>query len=152
MNLTSLIIVSIFATGISSIAVQIVTVREFLSQFSGNEITISLVLFCWLIVSGLGSLVSRFFPKNSINLYSIIALVTALLPLIQITAIRLFRDTIFIHGESPGFYPIFLYILTLSAPYAFLIGFILNWLYSSLLACCHKGSRWTIYCRTIVHH
>ncbi|TET53560.1 MAG: hypothetical protein E3J53_01970, partial [Desulfobacteraceae bacterium] len=140
MNLTSLIIVSIFATGISSIAVQIITVREFLSQFSGNEITISLVLFCWLIVSGLGSLVSRFFPKKSINLYSIIALVTALLPLIQITAIRLFRDTIFIHGESPGFYPIFLYILTLSAPYAFLIGFILPY---SLAVIKARGGQFT---------
>ena len=125
MNLTNLVIVSVFATGISSIAVQIVTVREFLTQFSGNEITMSLVLFCWLIVGGLGSLVSKYFPGRSIRFYSIIVLLTALLPLAQITAIRLFRDTIFIHGESPGFYPIFLFILILSAPYAFLIGFVL---------------------------
>ncbi|TET94157.1 MAG: hypothetical protein E3J28_03080 [Desulfobacteraceae bacterium] len=125
MNLINLIIISVIGTGISSIAVQIITVREFLSQFSGNEITISLVLFCWLMVSGLGSLTSKIFPKKSVILYSIIALITALFPLIQIIAIRLFRDIIFIHGESPGFYPIFFFILALSAPYAFLIGFIL---------------------------
>lgn len=125
MNITSLIIISVIGTGISSIAIQIITVREFLSQFAGNEITISLVLFCWLIVGGFGSLVSKFFHKKSVTIYSVIALVTALLPLIQISAIRLFRDTIFIHGESPGFYPIFFFILTFSVPYAFLIGFLL---------------------------
>lgn len=125
MNLTTLIIISVIGTGISSIAAQIITVREFLSQFSGNEITISLVLFCWLMVSGLGSLTAKFFSKKSTTLYSVIALLTALFPLIQIIAIRLFRDLIFIHGESPGLYPIFYFIISFSAPYAFLIGFIL---------------------------
>jgi spermidine synthase len=125
MGINNLLIASVFATGISSIAVQIITVREFLTQFSGNEITISLVLFCWLMIGGLGSLVSKFFPKRSASLYSVIALLTAVFPLIQITAIRVLRDIAFIHGESPGFYPIFLFVLTLSAPYAFLIGFIL---------------------------
>ena len=125
MNLANLIIASIIGTGISSISVQLITVREFLSQFYGNEITISLVLFCWLMVSGLGSLASKFFKKKSFILYSIVALITGIFPLIQITAIRLFRDIIFVHGESPGFYPLFFFILALSAPYAFLIGFIL---------------------------
>jgi len=125
MNLTSLIVISVIGTGISSIAIQIITVREFLSQFAGNEITISLVLFCWLLVGGFGSLVSKSFTKKSVAIYSVIALATALFPLIQISAIRVFRDTIFIHGEAPGFYPIFFFILAFSAPYAFLIGFLL---------------------------
>ncbi len=125
MTVTDLIIVSVIATGISSISVQLITVREFLSQFYGNEITISLVLFCWLMVSGLGSLASRLLKSTSVTLYSIIALLTGLLPLIQIIAIRLSRDAVFVRGESPGFYPLFFFILTLSAPYAFTIGFIL---------------------------
>jgi len=125
MNLTNLIIISIIGTGISSICVQLITVREFLTQFYGNEITISLVLFCWLMVSGVGSLTSRFLKNRSVTLYSILALITGLFPLVQILAIRLFRDIIFIHGESPGFYPLFFFILASSAPYAFLIGFIL---------------------------
>jgi spermidine synthase len=125
MSLSTLIIISVVGTGISSIAVQIITVREFLSQFSGNEITISLVLFCWLMVSGIGSLAAKLFSKKSTTFYAVIALVTALFPLIQMIAIRVFRDLIFIHGESPGLYPVFFFILTFSAPYAFLIGFIL---------------------------
>ena len=125
MNLSNLIILFVIAAGISSISVQLITVREFLSQFYGNEITISLVLFCWLMLSGLGSLASKLLNRKSITFYSILALITGLFPLLQIIAIRLFRDTIFIHGESPGFYPIFFFILTLIAPYSFLIGLIL---------------------------
>ncbi len=34
---------SIVGVGISSVTTQILTIREFLSQFHGNEITISLV-------------------------------------------------------------------------------------------------------------
>jgi spermidine synthase len=134
MNITSLIVISVIGTGISSIAIQIITVREFLSQFAGNEITISLVLFCWLMVGGFGSLVSKYFTKRSVTAYSVIALVTALFPLIQISAIRVFRDSIFIHGESPGFYPIFFFTLAFSAPYAFLIGFLLPYSLSVIRA------------------
>jgi len=125
MSTTALIIISVIGTGISSIAVQLLFVREFLSQFYGNEITISLVLFCWLMISGLGSLTSKFFKTRSVTFYSIIALVTAIFPLVQIVAIRIFREVVFTHGESPGFYPLFFFILILSTPYAFLIGFIL---------------------------
>jgi len=134
MNLTSLIAISVIGTGISSIATQIITVREFLSQFAGNEITISLVLFCWLLVGGFGSLVSKSFTTKSAPAYAVISLITALFPLIQISAIRVFRDAIFIHGESPGFYPIFFFILTFSAPYAFLIGFLLPYSLSVIRA------------------
>jgi len=111
MNLINVIIISIIGTGISSIVTQIITLREFLSQFSGNEITISLVLFSWLAVGGVGSAASKLFPKKTLTSYSIIALITALLPLIQIIAIRILRDIVFTHGESPGFYPLFFFIL-----------------------------------------
>ena len=55
----SIIVWSIIGTGISSITVQLVTIREFLTQFQGNEITISLVLFVWLLLNGVGSYLSR---------------------------------------------------------------------------------------------
>ena len=44
-----LAVASIIGVGISSVTTQILTIREFLSQFHGNEITIGLVVFCWLV-------------------------------------------------------------------------------------------------------
>jgi len=125
LNDKRLIVWSIIGTGISSITVQIVTIREFLTQFHGNEITISLVLFSWLLLTGIGSLVAKFFRASSIILYSLLTLLTALVPLFQLIFIRGFLEAVFIHGVSPGFYQIFLYITTTIAPYCLLVGFIL---------------------------
>jgi len=120
-----LIIWSVIGTGISSIAVQLITIREFLSQFHGNEITISLVLFCWLLLTGFGSLIAKFVKRPSVSLYSVLTLLIALWPLLHIIFIRNFRDVAFIHGTSPGFYQIFFYIMGTTTPYCFLVGFIL---------------------------
>jgi spermidine synthase len=121
----SLIIWSIIGTGISSVTTQLITIREFLSQFHGNEITISLVLFCWLLLTGLGSLAAKAVRRPSIGLYTLLMLVISMAPLIQILIIRGFREVLFTHGASPGFYPIFFYILLTITPYCLLTGFVL---------------------------
>jgi len=120
-----LIIWSVVGTGISSIAVQLVTIREFLTQFHGNEITISLVLFSWLLLTGLGSLLARAFSHASVAIYALLGAFVALWPLLQIVLIRDFREIFFIHGAAPGFYQIFFYILAATAPYCLAVGFIL---------------------------
>ncbi|MBW1767229.1 MAG: hypothetical protein JRJ65_09300 [Deltaproteobacteria bacterium] len=121
----SVIIWSIIGIGISSITVQLITIREFLSQFHGNEITISLVLFCWLLLTGAGSLITKFVRRPSLTLYALLTLLIALWPLLHIIFIRTFRDAVIIHGTSPGFYQIFFYIMGTTTPYCLLVGFIL---------------------------
>ena len=116
---------SIIGTGISSIAVQLLTIREFFTQFHGNEITISLVLFCWLLVTGLGSLLAKPLRRSSLAFYAGLSLLTGFWPLVQLILIRVLRGTFFVHGSSPGFYEIFIYILTTTAPYCLLVGFVL---------------------------
>ena len=120
-----LLIASIIGTGISSVTIQLITIREFLTQFHGNEITISMVLFIWLLLTGLGSLAAKVIRPSSPSLYSVLVLVIALWPLPQILLIRHFREVLFIHGISPGFYQILLYIASTIIPYCFLGGFIL---------------------------
>ena len=75
MNVKRLIIWSLIGTGISSISVQLITIREFLSQFHGNEITIALVLFCWLLITGIGSLCARPIEKGSLGLFALLSLI-----------------------------------------------------------------------------
>ncbi|MBW2609655.1 MAG: hypothetical protein JRC68_04840 [Deltaproteobacteria bacterium] len=133
-NERRLIVWSIIGTGISSITVQLVTIREFLSQFHGNEITISLVLFSWLLLTGLGSLAAKFFKLSSLTLYALLTLLIALWPLPQVILIRGLREYIFIHGVSPGFYQIFFYIIATTALYCLLVGFILPYALTVLTA------------------
>ena len=121
----SIIVWSIIGTGISSITVQLITIREFLTQFHGNEITISLVLFVWLLLNGVGSFFSPLIKIKKAPIYALITLFIALWPLLQLVIIRYYRETLIVHGASPGFYQIFFYILITIAPYAFLTGYIL---------------------------
>ncbi|MFC1815965.1 hypothetical protein ACFL0M_08490, partial [Thermodesulfobacteriota bacterium] len=55
----------VIATGISSVVTQLLTIREFLTQFQGNEIVIALILFNWLILGGIGTLMARVIVKHS---------------------------------------------------------------------------------------
>ncbi len=124
-NFRRLATATIMGVGISSVTTQILTIREFLSQFHGNEITISLVIFCWLTLTGMGTLGAKCFRKASLGLYLLLALGIALWPLFQIAGIRVFREMFFTHGVSPGFYPILFYITLTIAPYCIVTGFIL---------------------------
>lgn len=122
------VLLVVIATGISSVVTQLLTIREFLAQFQGNEFVIALILFSWLIQGGLGTIISRFFCERttpSTNLLGILSLALAALPALQILLIRELRDTLFIHGSSVGFYPTFAFIFLTTAPYALLIGFVL---------------------------
>jgi spermidine synthase len=125
LQLKPLIIGSVVGTGVSSIAVQLITIREFLTQFHGNEVTISVVLFSWLLLTGVGSLLARAVRRSSLAGYAMLAAFIALWPLLQLILIRDLREVIFIHGAAPGFYPIFFYILGITSPYCLAVGFIL---------------------------
>jgi len=124
-HLKVFILWAIIGTGVSSIAVQLVTVREFLSQFHGNEITISLVLFSWLLLTGLGSLMAKALRWPSVTAFTLLSGLLAFWPLPQLLLIRHFRESVFVHGASPGFNPMAVYILATIAPYCLLLGFIL---------------------------
>jgi spermidine synthase len=119
----------VIATGISSVVTQLLTIREFLSQFQGNEIVIALILFNWLILGGLGTRAARLVAertrKPSANVLAWLSLVLSLLSVLQILAIRLLRDIIFIQGSSVGFYPTLLFSILTLAPYCLLLGFVL---------------------------
>jgi spermidine synthase len=121
----NLIVWSIIGTGISSVTIQLVTIREFLTQFHGNEITIALVLFVWLLFNGAGSLLCRAAKITGISLYSLLILFIAIWPFPQLIIIRYLRDILIVHGASPGFYQILFYVSLTTAPYALLTGYML---------------------------
>ncbi len=125
MDLKRTLLWTIIGTGISSISTELLVVREFLTQFHGNEITISVVFFVWLLTAGLGSLLARIPRRASLNLYIFTLLILALWPLTLLILIRYMRDIFFIHGASPGFYGIIVYVTALSAPYCLATGFVL---------------------------
>jgi spermidine synthase len=119
----------VIATGISSVVTQLLIIREFLAQFQGNEFIIALILFNWLILGGIGTILARWVTRDlweaTANRLGWLSLILAMLPAVQILAIRLLRDVFFIHGSSVGFYPTLIYSFLIVSPYCLMIGFVL---------------------------
>ena len=132
-KLTNKIQSVVIATGISSVVTQLLVIREFLSQFNGNEFVIALILFAWLLLGGAGTMLARSVKKSaSFNRLCWLSVVLAALSPIELIAIRALRDVFFIHGASVGFYPTLAYIFITIAPYCLLLGFALP--YSLIVA------------------
>jgi spermidine synthase len=119
----------VIATGISSIVTQLLTIREFLTQFHGNEIVIAVSIFNWLIIGGIGTflagILSRRFIRPSVRGLTWFSFLLAGLSPLQILIIRFFRGTIFLQGTSVGFYPTFAFTFATIAPYCLILGFVL---------------------------
>ena len=94
----------VIATGISSVVTQLLIIREFLAQFQGNEFIIALILFNWLVLGGIGTILARWATRNSrkatANRLGWLSLILAAMPAVQILIIRQFRDVFFMHGSS----------------------------------------------------
>ncbi len=119
----------VIATGISSVVAQLLIIREFLAQFQGNEFVIALILFNWLILGGIGTILSHRITRNlwaaTATRLGWLSLLLAGLPGVLILAVRYFRDVFFVHGSSVGFYSILIYSFLATAPYCLIIGFVL---------------------------
>ena len=92
----------VIATGISSVVTQLLIIREFLAQFQGNEFVIALILFNWLILGGIGTILSHRITRSlwaaTATRLGWLSLLLAGLPGVLILAVRYFRDVFFIHG------------------------------------------------------
>jgi spermidine synthase len=120
---------TVVCTGISSVVLQLVTIRELLARFQGNEFVIALILFCWLALGGLGTFLAHWVAKRrfqpSFRRLALLSLSLTLLSVIQIIAVRIGYNFIFVRGSSVGFYSTFLYVMLMLTPYCVLLGFVL---------------------------
>ena len=119
----------VIATGISSVVTQLLIIREFLAQFQGNEFVVALILFNWLFLGGVGTILAHWITRRwwqpTAGRLGWLSLLLAVLPALQILGIRELRDVFFIHGTSVGFYPTLAYTFFTIAPYGLVLGFVL---------------------------
>jgi spermidine synthase len=115
----------VVATGIASVVTQLLLIREFMAQFQGNEVTIALVLFNWLVLGGTGTRAALAATGATPARLALLSWGLAALGPLQMAAIRLLRPALFGIGLSVGFYPIFCFTLLAMAPYALLVGYVL---------------------------
>jgi spermidine synthase len=120
---------TVLAMGISTVVAQLYLVREFLTQFQGNEFVIALIFFSWLVLAGMGSRLAGALPMEgpilSSKSFGIGSALLAVLPLLTLFLIRIFRHRFFTPGSSIGFYPTLGFVFITLAPLCLLVGFLL---------------------------
>ncbi len=115
-----------FILGFTAMASQIILLREFMSLFQGNELSIAIVLANWMLLTGLGAWLGRKGKQSGISLRPVlsgIAILSVLAPVTLFTA-DLLKVVIFPSGTLVGLGGIFLSALVLLAPFCLLSGFL----------------------------
>lgn len=124
------ILLSIVSLGVTAIAAQIVLIREFLIVFSGDELSIGIILAVWLISAAIGSLfLGRFADKikskNFILWFCWIFLSVMLL--VEIFMIRSIRPILHINtGEIIPFYILAAASFIILFPLCAVLGFLFS--------------------------
>lgn len=111
-----------FCLGLTAMSTQLVLLREFLSLFNGNEIVIGFVLANWMLLTGLGAWLGRFYRRKSPGLKGIL---TGLLLLSYLGPPTLFlsdwlRNLVFTPGSLAGINQVFISSFLLLLPFCLL--------------------------------
>ena len=120
------IFLGITCLGMSSIITQIISLREFLSIFAGNELVLGIILGNWLLLTGIGSFLGRYAGRlrHPVAWLLFFQILTGVLPLFLISAIRLLRK-IYVSGLMLGLNEAFVYSFFLLLPFCLVSGFML---------------------------
>ena len=93
----------LLALGTSSIAVQLVMIRELMSTFSGNELVIGIVLGVWLLSTGIGSALGVPLAEKARTERTLFVghVLIAVMPFFQVAAARAL-PLLWVRGEMLG--------------------------------------------------
>jgi spermidine synthase len=118
---------AVFALGGSCVITQLALMREMLGVFAGNELVLGVVLGNWLLLMGLGASLGRWARRweHSPGLLIGLLLFTAVVPPLQIVALRGLRQFVFLRGEAIGVVGTVLASLLVLLPYCVAAGLFL---------------------------
>lgn len=105
---------------------QLALMREFLAAFGGNELTLGVTLGNWLLLMGLGAALGRGAGRLGAPSWWLLGGLSAvaILPPIQVFALRLLRDAVFPRGAAASPTAVVVCSLLALAPYCLLAGFL----------------------------
>jgi spermidine synthase len=132
-----LVLLAVGGLGVSAVMTQLVLMRELLGAFSGNELVFGISLGSWLLLTGVGTWLGRL-PvrlKDPARPLVVGLVLVAIIPLVQVVAVRVLRDVVFLRGAAVGVTGTVLGSLALLSPFCLVSGALLT------LACALLDSR-----------
>ncbi len=118
--------VAVAVLGMTSLATQIILLREFVSVFQGNELVIGVVLAVWMMLTGAGAFLGRLSaplsPRRSFPAAALAC--SGTLPPLAVLLLRTMRNFIFTAGSMVGILQALAASLVVLAPFCLLSGFL----------------------------
>jgi spermidine synthase len=112
----------LFTLGFTTSIVQVILIREIVNTFYSNELIIGVVLAFWMLLTGIGALISiKRTTLSDTSLFTRFAFLS-ILPVILVISISLFRHFFFLPGELVNIWKLLPFISALLLPYCVLSG------------------------------
>jgi spermidine synthase len=129
------VLLAVSALGVSSVMTQLALMRELLGAFAGNEMVLGIALGLWLLLTGLGTSLGRTADKlrNPLAVLFTAQIFIAVIPLVQVFAVRALRNVVFVRGAEVGVTGTVLSAAILLLPFCIVAGYTLT-LACSILA------------------
>lgn len=136
-----------FSLGVTSMASQVVFLREFLSVFHGNELVIGVVLANWMALTGIGAfLAGRMkYAGRPVQRVLMGVLLLGVLPTALVALLRMLRTTVFPAGTMVDLLSVFWYSLVIMTPYCLVAGGLFTLLAAILARHRESGAIGTLY-------
>ncbi len=127
-KIDKLFLISVLASGATSIITQIFLLREFLSIFYGNELVVGVVLTNWLVLTGIGALFGRHSARlqNKMRSIGFLLLLIAILPIVTAFAAVLPKNFVFPLGTMISLPQIFYSSFIILLPFCVTSGFLFS--------------------------
>lgn len=123
-----LVLLAICALGVSCVMTQLALMREMLCAFAGNELVLGVVLGNWLLLMGAGAWLGQRAErlKDPIGAFLWIQILIAVIPVIQVLAVRSLRLAVFPRGAAVGINATVASSFVVLLPYCLAAGFLLT--------------------------
>jgi len=119
-----------FCIGFSGIAFQTFMIRELLGLFQGNELMLSLIMFLWLLITGMGALtgnrakaIASMQPRETQRKSILLVLTLFILPFFSVPLMYYCKSLFFAPGIEAGPVAFTGFLFLILTPFCFLNGF-----------------------------
>jgi spermidine synthase len=127
--------ICLITLGFGSTFTQIYVIREFLSVLYGNELVIGIVLACWMLLTGTGAWLGKFFNKlkGKLGFVLFLQVLLALLPFLTVIKLDLWKSLAFPYGSMVGLTDILYASFLFQLPFCLINGFLFT-AYTTLIS------------------
>ncbi|MFC2096209.1 hypothetical protein ACFLQ3_00750 [Bacteroidota bacterium] len=138
---------SIILLGFIAIVSQIILLREFLTLFSGNELVIGIILANWMLLTGFGAYLGRFFINEKYRTQRIIILLGSLafIPFLSVLILHILWYAFFPPGIMAGMFHVFYYSMVILSPFCIVAGILFTLLSKEESLICKKNKIGDVY-------